>query len=218
MVEAGIAGRDLGSTAADVRTLLANRPHERGLRFELAGQVEAQARAFKNLVTVISLAIGLVLLVLVVQFRSFRLPLVVLLAVPYALVGGLLALRLMNLPLDVSGLMGLVMLVGLVVKNGIILLEYTAQVREEGEPTLLGALLRASRVRLRPILITSLTTVVALLPLAFGIGTGSEIQRPLAVAIIGGLLVSTVMTLLVVPTAHLLVGEPSADGRAGAAS
>ncbi len=210
-VSAGISGRDLGSVARDVRELLARWPRTPGVRFELAGQAQSQAHAFRNLATVLSLAVGLVLLLLVVQFRSLRLPLVVLAAVPYALVGGLLALRLMHLPLDVSGLMGLVMLVGLVVKNGIILLEYVAQLRLDCVPTLREALVRAARVRLRPILMTSLTAMVALVPLAAGLGTGSEIQRPLAVIIIGGLAVSTLLTLFVVPTAHALLGEPARD-------
>jgi len=216
-VEASLSGRDLGSVSRDVRALLASEPRTRGVRFELAGQAESQQRTFRNLLTVLSLAVGLVLLLLVVQFRSLRLPFVVLLAVPFALVGGLLSLRLLDLPLDVSGLMGLVMLIGLVVKNGIILLEYVAQLRAEGMPTLREALVAGSRTRLRPILMTSLTAIVALVPLALGIGAGSEIQRPLAVTIIGGLTVSTIFTLLVVPVAHLLVGEPGRDAH-GAAS
>ena len=208
-ITAGIEGRDLGSVAADVRKLLAATPLPTGVRLELAGQVESQERAFRNLMLVLSLAIGFVFLLLVAQFRSYRLPFVVLLTLPFSQIGGLLALRWTGTELNISAFMGLVMLVGLVVKNGIILIEYAAQLRAEGVTPLAEALVRASRVRLRPILMTSLTAVTALLPLALGIGAGAELQRPLAIAIIGGLSLSTVFTLLVIPVAHRLVGEPA---------
>ncbi len=104
--------------------------------------------------------------------------------------------------------MGLVMLIGLVVKNGIIFVEYTAQLRRQGAPTLALALIQAGRVRLRPILMTSLAAIIAMLPLALNLGAGAELQRPLAIAVIGGLSVSTLFTLLIVPVAHVLLGEP----------
>ncbi len=207
-VEAGLAGRDLGSVARDVRAALAGIAWPKGVHATLAGQVESQERAFGNLLLVLALATGLVFLLLVAQFRSYRLPLVLFLTLPFSQVGGLLALRLTDTELNISALMGLVMLVGLVVKNGIILIEYTAQLRAEGAPTLEEALVTAGRVRLRPILMTSLTAIMALLPLALNLGQAAELQRPLAIAIVGGLSVSTVFTLLVVPVMHLILGEP----------
>ena len=158
---------------------------------------------------VLALAIGLVFLLLVIQFRSYRLPLVIFLTLPFSLIGALGALRVTNTELNISSMMGLLMLVGLVVKNGIILIEYTAQLRHEGVGTLSEALVLAARTRLRPIVMTSLTAVTALLPLALNIGTGAELQRPLAIAIIGGLCLEPLFTLLVVPVAHLLLGEPA---------
>jgi len=110
--------------------------------------------------------------------------------------------------LNISAFMGLIMLIGLVVRNGIILIEYTAQLRDEGAATLGEALAQAGRVRLRPVLMTSLTAIIALLPLALNLGAGAELQRPLAIAAIGGLLVATLFTLLVIPVAHQILGEP----------
>jgi len=206
-VTANISGRDLGSVARDVRTMLAKIPTPRGVRFELGGQVESQERAFKNLLVVLALAIGLVFLLLVAQFRSYRLPLVIFFTLPFSQIGGLLALRLTDTELNISAFMGLIMLVGLVVRNGIIMIEYTGQLRGQGL-SLGEALATAGRIRLRPILMTSLTAIMALLPLALNIGAGAELQRPLAIAAIGGLSVSTLFTLLVIPVAHVLMGEP----------
>jgi len=207
-VTANISGRDLGSVARDVRTMLAKIPTPRGVRFELGGQVESQAKAFRNLMLVLALATGLVFLLLVAQFRSYRLPLVIFFTLPFSQIGGLMALKLTDTELNISAFMGLIMLIGLVVKNGIILIEYTAQLRRQGIHPLAEALATAGRIRLRPILMTSLTAIMALLPLALNIGAGAELQRPLAIAVIGGLSVSTLFTLLVIPVGHVLMGEP----------
>jgi multidrug efflux pump subunit AcrB len=207
-VDANISGVDLGTAADAVRRVLATTPHPRDVRLELGGQVESQARAFANLLTVLALASGLVFLLLVMQFRSYRLPLIIFLTLPPSQIGALLALRLTGTALNISSFMGLIMLVGLVVKNGIIFIEYAAQLREEGVPTLTDALATAGAVRLRPMLMTSLAAMIAMLPLALNLGAGAELQRPLAIAVIGGLTVSTLFTLFVVPVAHILLGEP----------
>jgi len=207
-VTASLSGRDLGSVARDIRARLEQIPHPRDVRIELAGQVETKERAFENLMLVIVLATGLVFLLLVMQFRSYRLPAIIFLTLPFSQIGGLLALRLTGTELNISAFMGLIMLVGLVVRNGIILIEYTAQLRRTTADTLEEALATAGRIRLRPILMTSLTAIIALLPLALNIGTGAELQRPLAIAAIGGLSVSTLFTLLVIPVAHIILGEP----------
>lgn len=208
-VEANISGTDLGSAAAAIRKSLETIPHARDIRFELGGQVQSQEMAFRNLLLVLGLAVGLVFVLLVIQFRSFRLPFIIFLTLPPSQIGGLLLLRLTGTPLNISSIMGLIMLVGLVVKNGIIFIEYAAQLRLEGVPTLAEALATAGRVRLRPILMTSLTAIIALLPLALNLGSGAELQRPLAIAVIGGLSVSTLFTLFIVPVVHLLLGEPA---------
>ena len=136
---------------------------------------------------------------MVVQFRSFAEPLVVMLAAPLSFVGALALLLLTGTPLNVSSFMGLILLVGLIVKNGIILLDFTRHRMQEGGVDLETGIREAARVRLRPILMTTLCTLFGLLPLALGIGAGSELQRPLALAVIGGLALSTPITLLVVP-------------------
>lgn len=208
LVSANISGRDLGSVAGDLRTKLAAIPLPGGVRIDLGGQIEGQTQAFNNLLLVLLLAIGLVFLLLVIQFRSYRLPLIIFLTMPFSQIGALLALRITGTDLNISAFMGLIMLIGLVVKNGIILIEYTHQLRAEGTPSLAEALATAGRIRLRPVLMTSLTAIMALLPLALNIGSGAELQRPLAIAVIGGLSISTFFTLLVIPAAHILMGEP----------
>lgn len=204
---AGLSGRGLGSVTADVQALLAKTRLPPGVVYELGGQYESQQTAFRGLLMVFGLAIALVFLVLVVQFRSYKEPLVILFAAPVSLVGALLALWLTRTPLNISSFMGLIMLIGLVVKNGIILLDYAGKLRGERETPLNAALREAGRVRLRPILMTTLCTIFGLAPLAIGLGAGAEMQRPLAIAVIGGLLLSTFVTLLVVPTISLQLEE-----------
>ncbi len=150
------------------------------------------------------------LVLLVAQFRSFGRALVIFLALPFSQVGGLIALRICDIDVNLSSFMGLIMLVGLVVKNGILLVDYADRLREQGLP-LEEALVRAGSIRLRPILMTSLTAIAGLLPLAFNIGSGAELQRPLAVAVIGGLSLSTVFTLAVVPLGMTLFARKAPE-------
>jgi CzcA family heavy metal efflux pump len=214
-IQANISGRDLGSIARELNEKLAKLSLPADVRLEAGGQVTSQKTAFRNMMTVLILAIGLVFLLLVAQFRSYRLPLVIFLTIPFSQIGALLALRLTGTELNISAYMGLIMLVGLVVKNGIILIEYTAQLRDQGVSSLSEALAVAGRTRLRPVLMTSMTAIIALFPLALNIGSGAELQRPLAIAVIGGLSISTLFTLVVIPIAHLLVGEPEHRRTAG---
>jgi CzcA family heavy metal efflux pump len=196
-VTASVAGRDLGSAERAVENAVRALPRDASVRVDFGGQAKSQKAAFANLVTVFSLALGLVFLLLVVQFRSLSLPLVILLALPFGQIGALHALRVAGVSLNLSSGMGLILLVGLVVKNGIILIEYAQQLRREGRDEV-DAIVEAARVRLRPILMTTLAAIAGLVPLLFG-GAGSELQRPLAIAVIGGLAVSTVFTLVAVP-------------------
>jgi multidrug efflux pump subunit AcrB len=196
---ADISGRSLGGVMADVKRVLAAHPAPAGIRVEVAGQYASQQAAFRALLLVLALAALSVIAVMVVQFQSFVEPLVVLLAAPLSFVGALALLLVTGTPLNVSSFMGLILLVGLIVKNGIILLDFTRhQMRVNGLP-LETAIRVAARIRLRPILMTTLCTLFGLLPLALGIGAGSELQRPLALAVIGGLALSTPVTLYVVP-------------------
>jgi CzcA family heavy metal efflux pump len=208
---ADVSGRSLGGVMQDVRRLLAAQPPPPGIRLALGGQYESQQEAFRSLLLVLFLAAVSVCAVMVIQFESFVEPLVVLLVAPVSFVGALILLLLTGVALNVASFMGLILLVGLIVKNGIILLDFTRlRMRDEGV-ALEVAIREAARVRLRPILMTTLCTLFGLLPLALGIGAGSELQRPLALAVIGGLVLSTPITLFAVPT--LLVAIRGADFR-----
>jgi CzcA family heavy metal efflux pump len=192
--------RSLGSVMSDVRAILAENPPPQGIRMELGGQYAGQQAAFRALLLVLALAAASVIAVMVIQFQSFIEPLVVLLAAPLSFVGAMFLLLVTGTPLNVSSFMGLILLVGLIVKNGIILLDFTKHLMKEAGLPLEQALREAARIRLRPILMTTLCTLFGLLPLALGIGAGSDLQRPLALAVIGGLALSTPITLFVVPS------------------
>ncbi len=193
-------GVSLGAVMSDVRAILAENPPPQGIRVELGGQYAGQQAAFRALLLVLALAAASVIAVMVIQFQSFIEPLVVLLAAPLSFVGAMLLLLVTGTPLNVSSFMGLILLVGLIVKNGIILLDFTKHLMKEAGLPLEQALREAARIRLRPILMTTLCTLFGLLPLALGIGAGSDLQRPLALAVIGGLALSTPITLFVVPS------------------
>ncbi|PYP64113.1 MAG: AcrB/AcrD/AcrF family protein [Gemmatimonadetes bacterium] len=191
---------DLGAVMTDVRAILDKTPVPSGIRVEIGGQYASQQEAFRALLLVLGLAAASVIAVMVLQFQSFVEPLVILLAAPLSFVGAMVLLLITGTPLNVSSFMGLILLVGLIVKNGIILLDFTRhRMRTEGL-TLEPAIREAARIRLRPILMTTLCTLFGLLPLALGLGAGSELQKPLALAVIGGLALSTPITLYVVPT------------------
>lgn len=206
---ADVSGRSLGTVMKDVKAVLGRVPPPAGIRLEIGGQYASQQEAFHALLVVLGLAAVSVVAVMVVQFESFVEPLVVLMAAPVSFVGALALLLVTGTPLNVSSFMGLILLVGLIVKNGIILLDFTRHQMREGGLALEPAIREAARVRLRPILMTTLCTLFGLLPLALGLGAGSELQRPLALAVIGGLTLSTLITLFAIPT--LLVAIRGAD-------
>jgi CzcA family heavy metal efflux pump len=210
-VTADVSGRSLGGVMRDVRRVLTAQPAPAGIRVVIGGQYESQQEAFRALLLVLFLAAVSVCAVMVIQFESFVEPLVVLLVAPVSFVGALMLLLVTGVGLNVASFMGLILLVGLIVKNGIILLDFTRlRMRDDGVP-LEAAIRDAARVRLRPILMTTLCTLFGLLPLALGLGAGSELQRPLALAVIGGLVLSTPITLFAVPT--LLVAIRGRDFR-----
>ena len=157
---------------------------------------------------VLALALAAVFTVLVVQFREFTPALIIISAAPLSLLGVFGLLRITGTPLNVSSLMGIILMVGLVVKNGIILFEYFHKLQDEGHLSLTDALVEAGKIRVRPILMTTLCTLFGLLPLALGLGAGAELQRPLAIAVIGGLLLSMAVTLLVMPVMYSVLHRP----------
>jgi len=193
-----LEGRDLGSAVADIRAQLQNLKLPIGYSYEIGGQYESQRQAFRELLMVFGIGTFLVLTVLLVQFRAFVPATLILIAAPLSLCGALLLLLVTGTDLNVSSAMGLILLIGLVVKNGIMLLDFSESLHEQGE-SFEVAIAHAGRIRLRPILMTTFCTLFGLLPLALGLGAGAELQKPLALAVIGGLTLSTPVTLLVVP-------------------
>jgi multidrug efflux pump subunit AcrB len=207
IVTGRLENRDLGSAIEEVRTMLGTINLPVGYTFELGGQYESQRQAFRELLIVSGVATALVFVILVIQFRRFVPAALILAAAPLSLGGALSLLIVTNTELNVSSAMGLILLVGLVVKNGIVLLDFAEKRFADGMP-MRDAILAAARVRLRPILMTTLCTLFGLLPLALGIGAGAELQKPLALAVIGGLSLSTLVTLYLVPSAYVaLVGR-----------
>jgi multidrug efflux pump subunit AcrB len=202
LVTARLENRDLGSGVADVRAAVANLKLPVGYTLEIGGQYDSQRQAFQQLLLVFAIGASLVYLVLVIQFRRFIPALLILAAAPLSLGGAFLLLAVTGTDLNVSSAMGLILLVGLAVKNGIVLLDFADMRRAEGLP-LRDAVLAAARVRLRPILMTTLCTLFGLAPLAVGLGAGAELQKPLALAVIGGLTLSTFVTLYLVPAAYV---------------
>ena len=197
-VTARLEGRGMGSAVADLRAMMAANPLPLGYSWVIGGLYESQQQSFRSLLVVMGIAILLVFAVLVAQFRRFTSALVILSAAPLSLVGAFGLLLVTRTPLNVSSFMGLILLIGLIVKNGIILVDYADMISAE-EPDRLEALVKAGSIRLRPILMTTLCTLFGLLPLALGLGAGAEMQKPLAIAVIGGLTVSTAVTLVFVP-------------------
>ena len=193
-----LEGRDLGSAVAEIQTNLDKLTLPIGYTYEIGGQYQAQAQAFRELLMVFALAVVLVFTILVIQFRAWTPAILILLAAPLSLGGALVLLLLTGTDLNISSAMGIILLVGLVVKNGIMLLDFSEKLHEEGEP-FETAIAHAGRIRLRPILMTTFCTLFGLLPLALGLGAGAELQKPLALAVIGGLALSTPVTLLAVP-------------------
>ena len=202
---ARLENRDLGGAIGDVKKMMESIPLPTGTSYEIGGQYESQQDSFHDLLYVLGLALGAVFIVLVIQFRAFMPALIILSAAPLSLVGVFAMLWITRTALNVSSFMGIVLMVGLVVKNGIILFEYVQKLREEGKMPLVEALVAAGKIRIRPILMTTLATLFGLLPLALGIGSGAELQRPLALAVIGGLLLSTLITLVVMPVLYSIV-------------
>jgi CzcA family heavy metal efflux pump len=215
VVSGRLEDRDLGGAVAEIRSHLETMRLPIGYTYEIGGQYQAQGQAFREMLMIFALAVLLVFVILVVQFRAWLPAALILLAAPLSIGGALLLLWVTGIDLNISSAMGLILLVGLVVKNGIMLLDFSERLHAEGEP-FEAAIAHAGRIRLRPILMTTFCTLFGLLPLALGLGAGAELQRPLAMAVIGGLTLSTPVTLLVVPGLYAAIkgwrgGRPEND-------
>ena len=201
LITANYGGASLSSVVAGVKKVLHATPLPPGYSTTIGGAYEAQQKSFTQFLTVIGIAIALVYFVMLATFRSFRLPVVILTAIPLALIGVALGLFITRTPFNVSSFMGLLLLVGLIVKNGILLIDVANRKREEGA-SVHDALVAAGRTRLRPIVMTTVAAIGGLLPLALGIGAGSAMEQPLAIAVIGGLSTATAFTLVVIPVLY----------------
>ncbi|MCG5516079.1 MAG: efflux RND transporter permease subunit [Pseudomonadota bacterium] len=213
-VNANIAGRDLGSIVADVRTELENLPLPRNVDITFGGDVEEQQRAFKELGLALLMAVALVYMVMASLYESLRDPLIVMFSVPLALIGVVAMLLITGTTLNAQSLIGIIMLTGISVNNAILLVDQSARLHRSEGMIPRSAVREAARRRLRPILMTSLTTILALIPLAIGIGEGGETQAPMARAVIGGLFSSTLITLLLMPVLYTLFHREEAGSPA----
>jgi multidrug efflux pump subunit AcrB len=212
-VTANTSGRDLGSIAAEIEKKISQMKIPEGFSVSLKGARLEQQEAFRNLVFALALAILLVYMVLASQFASLLHPFLIMFSVPLGFIGVLWALFLTGNTLSVVSFIGIIMMVGIVVSNAIILVDYINRLRKEQGVELKEAIVRAGRIRLRPILMTTLTTICGLVPMALGLGEGAEANASLAIAVIGGLSVSTFLTLVFVPTLYFIVENWRASRR-----
>jgi HAE1 family hydrophobic/amphiphilic exporter-1 len=214
-VTANVAGRDLGSVATDIQLALGGIARPLGYDTIVSGSYAEQQESFNEIVFSLVLALLLVYMVLASQYESFIDPLIVMFAVPFAATGVILTLFITDTTLNLQSAIGCIMLGGIVVNNAILLVDQAGHLRNEGMSTD-DALTEAGRRRLRPVLMTTLTTILALLPLALGIGEGADAQAPMARTVIGGLTISTLITLVLIPAIYSLVhglkpGNPVED-------
>ena len=204
IITANLAFGDLGAAAAEARDIINRTPMPSGVTAMVSGQNEEMQESFRSMQFALILAIFLVYLVMASQFESLIHPFVILFTIPLALVGAVLGLYVTGTTVNVVAFIGVIMLAGIVVNNAIVLVDLINQLRGQGmEKT--AAILMAGRTRLRPILMTTLTTVLGLLPMAIGFGEGAEVRTPMAITVIGGLMTSTILTLVVIPVVYSLL-------------
>ncbi len=204
VISANLSYGDLTTAVAEVGSILQSTPLPGGVTALITGQSEEMRDSFRSMMFTLAMAVFLVYLVMASQFESLLHPFVILFTIPLALVGAVLALFLTGTTINVVVFIGLIMLAGIVVNNAIVLVDLINQLRAEGAKRT-DAIIEAGRARLRPILMTTLTTTLGLLPMALGFGEGAEVRAPMAVTVIGGLLVSTFLTLLVIPVVYSLI-------------
>ena len=213
-ITARLENRDLGSAMADIRDLLGRDKTIPAGTIEFGGLYQQQQESFLNLLLVLFMAIFLVFTVLLIEFRSFYEPIAIVFGAILALFGTVLALWLTGTPLNVVSFLGAIIGVGIVAKNGILMLDFVEHLRAEGA-SLEDALVRSGHRRLRPVLMTSLAAACGMLPLAYGIGSGADMLKPLAIAVIGALCISVLLSLVATPAVYYLLlrlrREPQPD-------
>lgn len=204
-VQANTAGRSLSEVLADIKTATTNIPIPPGVTYSEGGQVEQQTEVFTSIFIALGIAIGLMYLILVVQFGSFLDPLAILVSLPLSLIGVMGALALAGATINIMSMIGVILLAGIVAKNAILLIDFAKTAREKQGMPLREALIEAGAIRLRPILMTTFALVAGMIPIALGTGEGAQFRSPLGIAVIGGVITSTVLTLVVVPTVYELL-------------
>ncbi len=205
-IKAHISHRDLGGIIEDIKKMLNNIPLPPDVVIEIGGQYKSQQKAFKELLLILLSGILLVFTILLFEFKSFRTSSVILLGTVLSVSGVFLLLWIVKIPLDISAFMGMIMIVGVVVNNGILLIDYAEKYLKKNH-NITEALLMAGKVRMRPILMTMLATILGFLPLAFAMGTGSEMLQPLAISMIGGMSLSVFLSLLIIPALYYFVNK-----------
>jgi CzcA family heavy metal efflux pump len=208
-VSSQVVDRDLGSITADVESVLDNMNFPEGYSYQIGGQAQDMTESFTDLAIALVFSIFLVYAVMAVQFENFIFPFIIMFSMPATVIGVVLGLFIMDIPLSIPGFIGIIMLAGIVVNNSIVLVDYINLLRRKGMARY-EAILEAGRSRLRPILMTTLTTILAMVPLALALGEGAEMQQPLAVTIIFGLGISSIFTLLLIPVIYTLFDDLTA--------
>ncbi|MCP4157677.1 MAG: efflux RND transporter permease subunit, partial [bacterium] len=201
VISANISNINLKQGVAMIHDVMEAYPMPPGFSYEVSGQSEEMETSLNSLIVALLLAIFLVYIVMASQFESFLHPFIILFTIPMALIGVLLTLYVFNIPLGITVYIGMITLVGIVVNNAIILIDYIKTLRQRGIEKL-EAIKQAGKIRLRPILITTSTTVLGLLPMAIGIGEGTEIRTPMAISVIAGLISATFLTLVLIPIVY----------------
>jgi HAE1 family hydrophobic/amphiphilic exporter-1 len=206
VVSADVMNRKLADVIADVEKMLGSMKFENGYLVKLAGESEEMKKSFNSLRFALIMSLVMVYMIMAAQFESLSQPLIILFTVPLSLIGVMLALFATNTSVSVVALLGVIMLGGIVVNNGIVLIDYTNLLMSKGK-NMLDSVVEASLARLRPIIMTALTTVLGLFPMALAVGRGSELRAPMAISVMGGLIVSTFLTLVVIPSIFVLEHE-----------
>jgi hydrophobic/amphiphilic exporter-1 (mainly G- bacteria), HAE1 family len=206
-VGANVLGASVGNVAQDVMRRVGKVPLPVGYSITQGGQVANQNEVFLNMITAVGIAVMLMYFILVVQFGSFLDPLAILVSLPLSLIGVVIALLLTRDTLNIMSLIGVMMLMGIVAKNAILLIDFAKWARESRGLSRREALIEAGRIRLRPIMMTTMALVAGMIPVALGLGEGADFRAPLGRAVIGGVIASTVLTLLVIPTVYEIFDE-----------
>ncbi len=206
-VELNTAGRAAGDVTKDIESMLQKMRLPAGVHYTIGGDAESQAEVFGQIFSALGLAVLLMYLILVVQFGSFVDPLAILMSLPLSLIGVMVSLAISGMTINIMSLIGVILLMGIVAKNAILLIDFAKWAREERGLPLREALIEAGAIRLRPILMTTFALIAGMIPVALGRGEGAQFRAPLGVAVIGGVITSTLLTLLVIPTGYEILDE-----------